>query len=291
LNRRIGIGILLALIGIGVIVIGFLVLGSFIRQTLAPPPAPTPITLITQKVVVTTHDIPLGALLQQEDLVLIDVPVELAPRSALTDVKTAIGRISKVPMVTGELVLDHHLADPTNVSHDLAFTLGENTVLVAFPADDLISGLDVVQRGDVIDLFVSAQEEISPNNQSLNPQGNAPETISRLFTFDALQRVGVTAIVVDILNQNTNEGTLPGANVGQDVAVTQATPQPKDIRVRGYLLALTPQDALVLKHLRDIGGKFDIALRNPTSTELYQLNPVLMEYIIDKYQLNVNPNP
>jgi hypothetical protein len=112
-----------------------------------------------------------------------------------------------------------------------------------------------------------------------------------LFTFDALQRVGVTAIVVDILNQNTNEGTLPGANVGQTATTAQATAQPKDIRVRGYLLALTPQDALVLKHLRDIGGKFDIVLRNPTSTVLYQLNPVLMEYIIDKYQLNVNPTP
>ena len=291
MNRRIGIGIVLALIGIGVIVIGFLVLGGFIRQTLAPPSAPTPVAPITQKVVVTTHDITLGSLLKQEDLVLIDVPVELAPRSALTNIDMVIGRISKVPMVTGELVLEHHLADPTNVSHDLAFTLGANTVLVAFPSDDLMSGLDVVQRGDIIDLYVSAQEEIKPSSQALSPQGNAPETTTRLFTFDALQRVGVTAIVVDILNQNTDEGTLPNANVGQDTAVTQATPQPKDVRVRGYLLALTPQDALVLKHLQDIGGKFDIALRNPTSTELYQLNPVLMEYIIDKYQLNVNPIP
>ncbi len=291
MNRRIGLGILLALIGIAVIVIGFLVLGSFIRQTLAPPAAPTAIAPITQKVVVTTHDISLGSLLKSEDMALIDMPVELAPRNALKDISSAIGRISKVPLVTGELVLEHHLADPTNVSHDLAFTLGENTVLVAFPSDDLISSLDVIQRGDVIDLFVSAQEDVAPGNQSLNPQTNAPESISRLFTFDALQRVGVTAIVVDILNQTNNEGALPNSNAGQNADVPQATPQPKDIRVRGYLLALTPQDALILKHLKDIGGKFDVALRNPTSTELYQLNPVLMEYITDKYQLSVNPKP
>lgn len=289
MNRRIGIGIVLALVGIGVIVVGFLVLGGLIRQTLAPPPAPTAIAALTQKVVVTTHDITLGGLLKQEDLQLIDVPVELAPRSALTNVESAIGRISKVPMVSGELVLEHHLADPTNVSHDLAFTLGDNTVLVAFPADDLMSSLAVLQRGDVVDLFVSATEEVKPSTQTINPQTNGPETISRLFTFDALQRVGVTAIVVDIVTQNNNEGAIPGSTAGQTNSTAQATPQPQNARPKGYLLALTPQDALVLKHLKDIGGKFDFALRNPTSTELFQLNPVLMEYIVDKYQLNVNP--
>ncbi len=208
----------------------------------------------------------------------------------MTSIESAIGRITKVPMVSGELVLEHHLADPTNVSHDLAFTLGEGTVLVAFPADDLMSGLNVLQRGDVVDLLVSAQEEIKPSTQALNPTtGQQEQAVTRLFTFAAMQKVGVTAIVADVLTQG-QEGTLPGrTGTAADTNTPQATPQPGQVRVRGYLLAVTPQDALVLKQLIDIGGKFDIALRNPTSTELYQLNPVLAEYIIDKYQLNVNP--
>jgi hypothetical protein len=55
--------------------------------------------------------------------------------------------------------------------------------------------------------------------------------------------------------------------------------------VRAYLLAVSPQDALVLKHLQDAGGNFDFVLRSPTSTELYELTPVISDYLNDRYQL------
>jgi len=163
--------------------------------------------------------------------------------------------------------------------------LGEDTVLMAFPANDLMSGLNVIQRGDVVDIFVSVDQTIQPETQELGAAGKATEPLTRLFTFDAMQRVGVMAIVVDIINKESQSSTIPAQGN------PQPTPQPElsNIRVKAYLLALTPQDALVLKHLQDVNGKFDIVLRPPTSTELFKLNPVLSEYIIDQYQLDVNP--
>ena len=53
----------------------------------------------------------------------------------------------------------------------------------------------------------------------------------------------------------------------------------------GILLALDPQDALVLKHLKDSGAIVDIVLRSPTSRQLFELEPVMPEYLVDRYKL------
>jgi len=59
------------------------------------------------------------------------------------------------------------------------------------------------------------------------------------------------------------------------------------VRVRAYLLILNPQDALLLKHFIDTGAKFDLVLRAPTSDQLFDLQTVMSEYLIDRYQLEV----
>jgi pilus assembly protein CpaB len=69
---------------------------------------------------------------------------------------------------------------------------------------------------------------------------------------------------------------------------TQATPEPAT-RIRSYLFALDPQDALLLKHLKDTGAIFDIVLRAPTSTVEFELTPVTEEYLIELYGLDVLP--
>ncbi len=111
----------------------------------------------------------------------------------------------------------------------------------------------------------------------------------RLFTFPALQRVGVTAIVVDIIEKEDRAAvSSAAASVTADSTPQPTpTPEPDQIVIRSYLLALNPQDALVLKHLIDAGGKFDFVLRDPTSTELFNLSPVLQEFLEDRYQLKV----
>jgi hypothetical protein len=57
--------------------------------------------------------------------------------------------------------------------------------------------------------------------------------------------------------------------------------------VRAYLLALTPQDALTLKHLKDNGATYDFVLRAPTSTQLFELQTITTDYLIDRYEFAV----
>ncbi len=289
MSSRIRIGIIIGIVGIGLAVVGIFVLSRLVRQTLAPLPQPTPQAAITERVVVTTRDIALGTVLQSEDLRVVDVPVELAPAGALNETEAVVGKFSKVDLVEGETVFAHHLADPTNVSHDVAFIIEDYQVLMAFPANDLMSTLSVPQRGDLVDILVSIDQSV-PKETNVEAELTAgeeePQEESKLFTFDALQRVEVTALVVDIV-QEEQRSTITVS--GEQVA--QPTPSPAEIKIQAYLLALLPQDALVLKHLKDSGAMFDIVLRAPTSNNLFEFSPVNSEYIIDRYGLEPAPAP
>jgi hypothetical protein len=215
----------------------------------------------------------------------VDVPVELAPQGVISDPEQVIGRITKVQLVAGEMVMDHNLADPTNVSRDLGFVIGDNQVLMAFPAQDLMSTLNVLQRGDLIDIFVSLS---APAPQaSPEPGGATAEEVQPLtgsITFDAFQRLEITAMVIDVVQeQQRSVPEVPAGGTPQP----QPTPKPSEVKVRAYLLALAPQDALTLKHLKDNGATFDFVLRAPTSTQLFELQTVTSDYLIDRYELAI----
>jgi Flp pilus assembly protein CpaB len=291
LNRRLLTGITIAVVGLGLIILGIFAISRIVRQSFAPLPAPTAIPELTTDVVVTTRDVALGSVLSSEDLEVVEMPVGTVPRNALGDTELALGRITTVHLIEGEMVLEHHLADPTNIAHDVGYVIGNDQVLMAFPADDLMSTINILQRGDVIDLLVSSVQnipvqEIGPDGEPIEPApGEEPQTEDRLFTWDVLQKIQISAVVVEIINQEENAAQQAGQNVaGQP----QPTPLPQDVRVQAYLLALNPQDALILKNLIDSGAKFDIVLRSPTSNELFGLTPVTSEYLIEKFQLEIS---
>jgi Flp pilus assembly protein CpaB len=290
LNRRVTTGIFIAVAGLVIAVLGVIAIRQIVSQALAPPPVPTPQARATEAVVVVTHDMSIGDILQAEDLSTVDIPVELIPRNALKDELEVIGRITKVALVDGEMVLRHHLADPTNVSHDLAFVIDDDQVLLAFPANDLMSGLNIIQRGDLVDIFVSLEkeaplldaEEAESEEEILIEERQEAPRVSRLFTFDAMQALEMTAIIAEIQYEETQTLGPLGAEES-----SETTRQPSSVRVEAYLLALSPQDALVLKHLKDIGANIDFVLRSASPPIYFDLDPVFDEYIVEKYQLQV----
>ena len=272
--------------GVLLVLIGILFVSTILRRTVAPPAEPTPRPPITVPVVVTTRDVPLRTLLKAADVTLVQVPVELVPLNAVGEVSTVIGKITKIPLVAGEMLMRHHLADPTNVTAgDLPFIIGDDQVVMAFPATDLMSQINILKPGDIVDILVSVEVPIVLANQGGEAQAEAV-----LFTFDALQRVEISAIVVEVTRQAARSGT-GGTTARTGLGGAEATPTPtptpalSEIESRAVLLALAPQDALVVKHLVDAGGVIDIVLRAPTSEQVFQLNPVMSEYLKDRYEL------
>jgi Flp pilus assembly protein CpaB len=279
LNRRVLIGILIAVVGIGLIGLGILAINTVLRQSFAPRAQPAPVVETTQDVVITSHDMAVGAVLNREDIQLASVPVSLIPRDALQTIEAALGKIVTVHLIQGEMVLQHHLADPTNVSHDIGYIIGENEVLMAFPSTDLLSTLGVLQRGDNVDIFATMTAQVVPTNTAtIGGTGGQQQAQSQTFTFDAFQRIQISAIVADVVTQSGSSNT---------TGTAQSTPNPADVRVRAYLLALNAQDALVLKNMRDAGVNFDIVLRSPTSNQLFDVSPVTEEYLVQRFKLQI----
>jgi len=237
-------------------------------------------------IVVLTRDMSLGDRINAGDVILSEVPVEVVPRDAITSLDGIEGKILKSDMVQGEMLLSHNVADPTNNNHDLSFILADTHVMMAFPATDQMSKENIIQRGDVIDIFATFEEEVKqvPGTTQTTTSGNE-EPVMRVFTVDTFQKVSVTALVLDIINVEEAQSTgvnLTGA--GNTTATTTTTTE-----ISSYLLALSPQDALVLKHLKDVNAKFDFVLRSPTSTVQFDLTPVTEEYIIELYGLEILP--
>ena len=279
MNRRVLIGIIIAIVGVGLIALGILAINSVLKQSFTPPAQPTPIVEATTDIILTTHDLAIGSVINREDVQASSVSVSLVPRDALLSIEAALGKIVTAHLIQGEMVLEHHLADPTNVSHDIGYIISNDQVLMAFPATDLMSGLGVLQRGDMVDIFASMTVEISPTTIAPAPGVNTgnEERLKRTFTFDALQRVQISAIVADVV---TESGTAAEGS-------PQPTPNPADLRVRAYLFALNPQDALVLKNMIDVGATFDTVLRSPNSNVLFDISPVTEEYLLQRYELQI----
>jgi pilus assembly protein CpaB len=245
-------------------------------------PAAVNETTVKTSVAVVTRDLFLGDMIAEADVKLVDVPVEIAPRDAIAILEGAVGKIIKTDLVQGEMVLSHNLADPTNNNHDLSFILSEDHVLMAFPGDDLMSRESMIKRGDIVDIFATFVEKVKTATDTTAPIPAAtqePET--KTFTVDTFQKVSVTAMVLEVLPQDENAVPLKG-DTNQAVPAAQT-------RIRAYLLALNPQDALILKHLKDTGAIFDIVLRAPTSTTQFDLMPVTEDYIIEYYGLEILP--
>lgn len=279
MNRRVLIGILIAIVGVSLIGFGILAINRVLRQSITPPAQATPVVEATTDIIITAHDLAVGAVLNREDVQIASVPVSLVPRDALQTIEAALGKITIVHLIQGEMVLQHHLADPTNVSHDIGYVIADDQVLMAFPSTDLMSTLGVLQRGDNVDIFATMTMEVSPTITTpvIGTMTEVQQTIPRIFTFDAFQRVQVTAIVADVVAESGSNTTTPGG--------AQPTPNPANIKIKAYLLALNAQDALVLKHMRDTGATFDIVLRSPTSNELFDVSPVTEEYLIQRFEL------
>lgn len=288
MNRR--RGLIIAVVGIAIALVGIFIVYQLIRRVTTPAPQPTPLPVITEGVLVTTQDIPIQTLLGAEDLMVLQVPVEFASPKALSSIEEAVGKITKVPLVSGEILMEHHLADPTNIQGDVAFVLEDEQVLMAFPADDLMSQINILDPGDLVDILVSLEQPVLPGQIGFTDatgEEEGPEEV--LFTFSALQRVSITAIVVEITpsRQTTSSTTASGARTAEAEGTPQPTPtpEPSQIEPQAVLLALDPQDALILKHLKDAGGIVDIVLRAPTSEQFFELNPVMPEYLRDRYDL------
>lgn len=88
--------------------------------------------------------------------------------------------------------------------------------------------------------------------------------------------------------QPEGEGTLGEVQAPPAGAPAAGTPDQR-VEVEPITLLVTPQDALILKYLHEMGADLDLALRSAGNEETTFTEPVWLRYVLDKYQMPGDP--
>ena len=231
------------------------------------------------QVVTAAHAVSVRSALKAEDLQVKSVPVETVPEGAIREVAAATGKLTLVDLYPGEIILTQRLVDPNVTSGDgrQALVVAGEEVLMAFPADDLMSKTGVLKPGDHVDLLFSLDFPVygaaaAPAGAAAGGAGagaaaagggvTGPDT--EKSTFNLLQNLTIAAIVT--------AKTTTGA--------ASTTPE-------AILLTVSPQDALVLKYVKDAGAVMDIVLRPPGNERPAVADPVDFDYLLNRYRIPI----
>lgn len=207
-------------------------------------------------VVVAAQRVGVRSRLTAEDLEMRGMPVDAIPESAMRQTEDVVGKITLAELYPGEVVLEQRLVDPDVVAGNgrTAVVINDDQVLLAFPAGDLMSNLGILKPGDHVDLLLSYElpaDTITTGRPG--PIAGTAEGETELTTFTLLQNIELTQII---------EGDEEGATTA-------------------YLLAVDPQDALLLKYIKDIGPVRDLVLRAPGVEADFDTDPVDLDYLIN----------
>lgn len=217
----------------------------------------------TKPVVVAAVDVPMRTVLDETMVTVREMPARLVPRGAAVDVSEVVDKMTLVDLTAGEVLLQSRLESPTNVTRNVALTIPEGMVVIALPATDRLSRVGMLKPGDHVDLLFSLD----------TGQGGA----GNLVTLAALQNLEIRAIVAPPTLEAVREAR-------QRVEPVTGAPG----REQAILVAVDPQDALIIKHMLDAGAIMDFALRAPNDQSAPFLEPVNLPFLMDTYGLDID---
>ncbi len=233
-------------------VVGFMTLSGAAPQGEEPGVAAPP----QVSVVVAAQQVGVRARLTAEDVEMMEIPVDAIPESAVRQTEDAVGKITLTELYPGEVILEQRLVDPDIVAGNgrTAVVINDDQVLMAFPAGDMMSGLGVLKPGDHVDLLLTYDlpADTITGEGPPGPIAGPTEGETETTAFTLMQNVELTQII---------QGEEGGATA--------------------YLLAVSPQDALLLKYIKDIGPTRDLVLRAPGVEVDFQTDPVDLDYLIN----------
>ena len=176
------------------------------------------------KVVVATHDMPVGTLVRTSDIKLVNYPEKDVPKGVVFDAKLATGRVLLVPLNLNEPVLAAKLSQPTSVE-GVASVIEAGYRAVSVSITDVSGVAGLIQPGSKVDVLFTR-----------------PGSMAEATTSTILQNVKVLS-------------------TGKTVQVGQAV-DPKAPKSPVVTLVLRPEEIQKLELAKN-EGKISLSLRNP----------------------------
>ncbi len=227
----------------------------------------------TQPVVVAVVDVPFRRSISEAEVAIRDLPVDSIPEGAATTLDQVVGKMSTVDMFANEPFLVQKLVTPEIVTQQVALTVPKGKIVTAVPTTSKLIANRLVRPGDHIDLMATFEVEV------MREQGGGPMPTS----VGLLQDLEVYAIILPVASVDEGAETLK-ANTEGGVFRTA------DKEGQSILLAIDSQDALAVRHILDVGGELDLAVRAPGDDTIVDMVPVDQFYLAERYNIKMVRN-
>lgn len=188
------------------------------------------------QVVTAIQDIPANTIITSEMLDMKNFPKDMQTGQEITEVNSAVGRISPVAIIRGEYLLNNRLIKPGEGADRLSYKVPEGMRAMSIPIDEVTGVSNMIKIGDRVDVVAV----VPPNNAS-------PEAKATVV----LQNIEILAV-----GSAYKETGSPDQTVGTTVTV-----------------AVDPQSAVRLKMALQ-GTSMALALRPASDKTIVNLAPV-----------------
>jgi Flp pilus assembly protein CpaB len=235
----------------------------------------------TQTVVVAKQPINERAVIRLADISTEERPVEEVPSGSVFKTDDAVGRIAARSIQPGQVLLAQNLiesfpsaggVEPAEVltgTVNFDQALGDELVAFALPVTDKLSKEGILLAGDHVDLLFSTDVV------------GAQEGSGGKVSIYAIQDLEVLQIIYQPPPAEEEEGT----NVADEAGSEPAALVPKTL-----ILAIEPQDAVVLKYAIDTASPLDLVLRGKDNERTFDVDAVHINTISERYRFTA-PGP
>ncbi|MEZ4673554.1 MAG: Flp pilus assembly protein CpaB [Caldilineaceae bacterium] len=224
----------------------------------------------TRPVVVAVVDVPFRRSIGETEIAIRELPVESIPEGAATTLDQVVGKMSTVDMFANEPFLVQQLVTPEIVTQQVALTVPKGKIVTAVPTTSRLVSNRLVRPGDHIDLLATFEVEV------IRDQGGGPMPTS----VGLLQDLEVYAIILPVANLDEGADAVNGRSEGGVFRTPDAEGQ-------SILLAIDTQDALAIRHILDVGGELDLAVRAPGDDTIADVVAVDQFYLADRYNIKL----
>jgi pilus assembly protein CpaB len=224
----------------------------------------------TVAVIVAANNIPFRRSIREEDLTTTNLPVDSVPEGAAITLDQVVGKMSTVDLFANEPILTQQLVTPDVVTQQVALSVPDGKIVIAVPTQSKLISNRLIRPGDFIDMMGTFEVEVQSGGQK-QPM---PKTVA------ILKGLEIHAIILP--GTTVEEG--PTGVVQQEGGVFRTA----DESGQSVLLAIDPQDALTIRHILDVGGALDLALRPQGDESTAETEVVDEFYLADRYNIDLN---
>jgi Flp pilus assembly protein CpaB len=234
----------------------------------------------TQTVVVAKQVINERAVIRLADMSTEERLIEEVPSGAIFKTDDAVGRIAARSIQPGQVLLAQYLiesfpstslepADVTTATVNFNEALGEELVAFALPVTDRLSKEAILLAGDRVDLLFST-----------DVVGQQEGTGGKVSIY-AIQDLEILQVIYQPAPAATEEAAKPEA---------EAEAEPAALVPKTLILAIDPQDAVVLKYAIDTSSPLDLVLRAKDNRRSFDVDTVHINTISEQYRFTA-PRP